>query len=107
MRHTSSPFIVFIILVAILLVYGFGTLFARKRGYSGIGGNTIVRCRDGHLFTTLWVPGVSFKSIRLGSMRFQRCPIGKNFTLVTPVNESELTEQEKRLAREHKDNRIP
>jgi len=27
------------------------------RGYP-IGGRLVVRCRQGHLFTTLWIPGV-------------------------------------------------
>jgi len=74
---------------------------------SRIGGNVVVRCRDGHLFTTIWVPGASFKSLRLGWWRFQRCPVGRHWSLVTPVRESELTEAERQLAREHEDVRIP
>src|SRR5579862_540371 len=60
-----------VIVVVMLLV----TLIGRRRGYSGMGGDTIVRCSKGHLFTTIWVPGVSFKSVRLGYARFQHCPV--------------------------------
>ncbi len=47
------------------------------------------------------------KSVRLGWWRFQRCPVGKHWSLVTPVKQSELTEEEKRTASENKDIRIP
>jgi hypothetical protein len=90
-------------IVAFLLV---GTLAARRRGY-GIGGSTIVRCRAGHLFTTLWVPGGSIKSIRLGWWRFQHCPVGGHWTLVAPVKASTLTDAERELAARHRDVRIP
>ena len=36
-----------------------------RSGY-GLGGEVIVRCRDGHLFSTLWIPGASVKALRLG-----------------------------------------
>jgi hypothetical protein len=72
-----------------------------------LGGNVVVRCREGHLFTTLWVPSVSLKAVRLGWWRFQRCPVGGHWSLVTPVKESELTHTERRRARGRKDVRIP
>jgi hypothetical protein len=93
-------------LLAVLLVYATGTVVARRRGYS-VGGNVVVRCRDGHLFTTLWIPGASLKSLRLGWWRFQRCPVGDHWTLVHPVRESELSADERRFAAEHRDIRIP
>jgi hypothetical protein len=76
------------------------------RGYP-IGGNLIVRCRQGHLFTTLWVPSASVKALRLGWVRFQWCPVGKHWSMVTPVRESELTPREKRRARSQHDLRLP
>ncbi len=79
---------------------------ARRLGYK-VGGNTIVRCRQGHLFTTIWVPGASLKSIRLGWARVQRCPVGKHWSLVTPVKDADLTDDERRDAAEHRDIRIP
>ena len=72
-----------------------------------LGGNVVVRCRQGHLFTTLWIPAASVKSLRLGWWRFQHCPVGKHWSLVTPVNEAALSDAERRLAREHRDIRIP
>jgi hypothetical protein len=78
----------------------------RLRGYP-MGGKLVVRCRKGHLFTTLWIPGASLKSVRVGWWRFQRCPVGKHWSIVTPVKQSELNEDERRTAREHKDLRLP
>jgi hypothetical protein len=71
------------------------------------GGNVVVRCRRGHVYTTLWIPAISVKSLRLAWWRLQRCPIGHHWSLVTPVRESQLTDDERRFAREHHDIRIP
>lgn len=76
------------------------TLVARARGY-GVGGNTVVRCWQGHLFTTLWIPGASLKALRLGWWRIQRCPVGRHWTVVTPVKESSLTWLQRRRATRH------
>jgi len=71
------------------------------------GGNVVVRCHSGHLYSTIWIPAASLKSVRLGWWRLQRCPVGKHWSIVTPVRESDLSEQEKRSARDNKDVRIP
>jgi hypothetical protein len=76
------------------------------RGY-GLGGNVVARCRDGHLFTTIWIPGASLKSLRVGWWRFQHCPVGHHWSIVTPVRRADLSEEEQRLASEIKDIRIP
>ena len=83
-----------------------GTLIARRLGYN-LGTNTIVRCRQGHLFTTIWIPGVKLKELDLVVARVQRCPVGKHWSLVVPVREADLSEAEIQLAREHRDIRIP
>jgi hypothetical protein len=83
-----------------------GTLVARRRGYR-VGGNTVVRCRDGHLFTTLWIPGASLKAIRLGWYRFQRCPVGNHWSLVRPVRDVDLTDEEREAAERVHDVRLP
>jgi hypothetical protein len=93
-----------VIVVGVLII---GTFVQRRRGYSGLGGNTIVRCSRGHLFTTIWVPGVSFKSVRLGKSRYQHCPVGHHWALVTPLKDSDLNDQERQEAAEHHDVRIP
>jgi hypothetical protein len=72
-----------------------------------IAGRVVVRCRDGHLFTTLWIPGGSAKALRLGWFRIQRCPVGHHWSLVTPVRESDLSEAERRRAHAHQDRPIP
>jgi hypothetical protein len=93
-------------LLALLVADLVATLIGLRRGY-GFGGNTIVRCRQGHLFTTIWVPGVSLKSVRLGWWRLQRCPVGGHWTIVAPVRAADLTEQEQRFAAEARDMRVP
>jgi len=67
----------------------------------------VVRCRDDHVFTTIWIPGASLKSARLGWWRLQRCPVGKHWSLVTPVRQTDLTDDERRSASEHRDIPIP
>ena len=76
------------------------------RGY-GLGGNVVVRCRSGHLFTTIWIPGISVKALRLGWWRFQRCPVGKHWSIVTPVRQAELNALEQIGARKRTDVRLP
>jgi hypothetical protein len=78
----------------------------KLRGYP-LGGDLVVRCRQGHLFTTLWIPGVSVKAIRLGPWRIQRCPVGSHWSLVTPVKAAVLTESDKQLAHRRRDVRVP
>jgi hypothetical protein len=94
------------IFILVNVAYLLETVVARIRGYR-LGLNTIVRCRHGHLFTTIWIPAASVKALRFGWWRFQRCPVGSHWTLVAPVKEAELSEEEKRFAAEHKDIRIP
>jgi len=78
----------------------------RARGYR-IGGNLVVRCSKGHLFTTIWLPGVSLKAIRLLWWRVQWCPVGRHWSIVTPVREAELSEADLREARQHRDLPVP
>jgi hypothetical protein len=77
-----------------------------RNGY-GLGGNVVVRCSKGHLFTTIWLPGASVKSLRLGSRRLQYCPVGRHWSLVKLVRESDLSGRQLRVARGRKDVRIP
>ncbi len=67
----------------------------------------VVRCRDGHLFTTRWVPLMSFKAIRLGPFRLQRCPVGGHWTAVRGVDPSTLTPAELERARLVRDTSVP
>jgi hypothetical protein len=81
-------------------------LLLRLRGYP-MGTDVLVRCRRGHLFSTIWLPGVSVKSLRLVWWRAQRCPVGAHWSIVTPVRAGELSADERRSARERKDVRLP
>lgn len=83
-----------------------GTLIARRLGYN-LGVNTVVRCRQGHLFTTIWIPGVKLKELDLAVARVQRCPVGQHWSLVVPVRDVSLTEEERQYAMAHHDIRIP
>src|SRR5690348_3939356 len=78
----------------------------RARGVP-VGGEVMVRCRQGHLFTTLWVPLASIKAVRLGWARFQRCPVGSHWSLVMPVNPTTLTADEIAIAGQVHDVRVP
>jgi len=108
MEHHNGPILVPIVItiVIVIIVMTIFTRRARRAGY-GIGGETIVRCSQGHLFTTIWLPGGSFKAIRLGMLRFQHCPVGHHWSLVAPVKQSELTPEERRLAESRHDSLIP
>lgn len=90
----------------IVVLLAAGTFAARLMGYK-LGRETIVRCRAGHLYTTIWIPGASLKAVRLGMVRWQRCPVGKHWTLVSPVNEADLTDADRELAALSHDVRIP
>jgi hypothetical protein len=68
--------------------------------------DTIVRCSTGHLFTTIWVPLASVKAVRLGGRRYQRCPVGHHWSMVTRVNPDDLEPSEREAAAVH-DIRLP
>ena len=77
-----------------------------RLGYP-LAGNVVVRCRKDHLFTTIWLPGFSLKALRLGWWRVQYCPVGRHWSLVTPVDRTLLTPDERWLAAQHLDIRVP
>jgi hypothetical protein len=93
------------IALAVVVFYAVTTVVARRLGY-GVGGETIVRCRRSHLFTTVWIPGASLKSVRFGWWRLQRCPVGPHWSLVVPVRANDLSDDERRLAFENRDGLI-
>jgi hypothetical protein len=67
----------------------------------------VVRCRDGHLFTSMVIPGASLKAVRLGNARLQRCPVGQHWTLVRVVDDASLTPTERALAGSVHDTPLP
>jgi hypothetical protein len=66
-----------------------------------------VRCRAGHLFTTIWIPLGSLKAVRLGTQRYQRCPVGRHWARVTPVDPSLASAADLEAAAAVHDIRIP
>ena len=99
-RRTITP------VVVVVGVIAGGTVAARLLGYK-LGGNVIVRCRQGHVYSTIWIPGVKLKGLDLVVARIQRCPVGKHLSLVVPVREADLTEGERQFARARHDLPIP
>jgi hypothetical protein len=71
---------------------------SKTRGGPAIAGKIMFRCSKGHVFTATASPLASLVAIRLGAARFQRCPVGHHWTLVRPVNDSDLTDENRPLA---------
>jgi len=71
-----------------------------------IGRETIVRCRKGHLFSTIWIPYASLKAVRLGPWRYQWCPVGRHWSLVRPVDVNALSPDQLRQAESTRDVRV-
>ena len=94
------------VVALVVALFAVVTVRARAAGY-GFGGRTYARCRRGHLFTTIWVPGASVKAVRLGWRRAQLCPVGRHFTIVEPLKASDLTEAQRAEAESHRDASIP
>jgi hypothetical protein len=106
----TGAIVAIIIVLAVVFVYVIARMEAaagQKRGYSGMGGDTIVRCSRGHLFTTKWIVGSSVKAVRLGYKRYQHCPVCKKWRIVVPVRDDELSDEDRRVAAEHHDTKLP
>jgi hypothetical protein len=59
------------------------------------------------LFETTWVPLASFKAVRLGSRRLQRCPVHHRFELIRRVDPTTLTDDERAEAARNPSGRLP
>ena len=60
-----------------------------------------VRCSDGHLYR--WIPLMSFKTMRPGKRRYQRCPLCGRQRMFRRLEESELTEEQRVETQKHFD----
>lgn len=67
---------------------------------------TIVQCSQGAYYETIWVPFASFKSIRLGTRRFQKCPVHGRWELARMVPEEEWTPEVIAEAEAHRDSNL-
>jgi hypothetical protein len=91
MRAALIIAIVLIVVVAVVVALN---VRMRRAGYA-IPGRAAVRCKDGHLFRTMWVEGGAFTAVRLGlTTRYMRCPVGNHWAIVHPVKEADLTDAE-------------
>jgi hypothetical protein len=68
---------------------------------------TIVRCAQGALYSTIWVPLVSLKAVRLGNQRLQRCPVHHKWERVERVDPATLSAEERSQAESIRDIGIP
>lgn len=66
-----------------------------------------VRCSAGHLFTTTWVPLGSLKAVRLGRRRYQRCPVGRHWAIVRPLDRASAAPAELEAASAVHDVHVP
>lgn len=98
--------LVLLVVVAVLIRFVIVARSTKLGGYR-FGRDVYVRCREGHLFMTTWVPFVSFKAVRLGMVRLQHCPVGDHLTSVTLVRDEDLSDYEKLLAQRFRDNGVP
>jgi F0F1-type ATP synthase membrane subunit c/vacuolar-type H+-ATPase subunit K len=94
------------IAACVAAAYAVGAVVAIGQGYS-FGLNVVARCRQDHLFTTVWIPGASVKAVRLGLWRVQWCPAGRHVALVHLVKDADLSESERAFAAAHRDVRVP
>jgi hypothetical protein len=97
---------IIIVVIAALLAFAAGAVLAKRKGYLGFR-EVVARCGRGHLFTTVWAAKASRRQIDLGWARIQRCPVGDHWTIAVPVDDSDLTPEDKKLALQHRDNAVP
>jgi hypothetical protein len=103
------PLVGIVVLAVVGVLVAWVIVVARRFDFSGyrVGPDVVVRCREGHLFTTTWIPLMSVKAIRLGWFRLQYCPVGNHLTFVVLVRDSDLTNEERRVAARYHDSGIP
>ncbi len=89
-----------VLLVVLMSVVG------RARGYD-YGRESVMRCSAGHLFTELLIPGVSFRAVRLGVARYERCPVGRHWAICRPQRREDLSPDEIAEAEAHRASRLP
>lgn len=85
-----------VLLAIVVVVVCVRLVLSQCRGYAGDAIHRVVRCSRGHPFLTTRIPGASLTAVRLGSVRYQRCPVGRHWALVRPVKDEDLTDDERR-----------
>jgi hypothetical protein len=99
MHGTHLPLEIAIPIIAVVVIIK--VIVSRRSWRPSLGGKIVVRCSKGHLFRTYWSPLGSFTAIRLGSARFQHCPVGDHWSLVRPVKDAGLTAEDRQIVEQN------
>ncbi len=67
----------------------------------------VMRCKQGHLFETPFLPLVSLKAVKLPQGRFQRCPVDGRWGICELQFTADLSEDELEQARQHRTSPLP
>jgi hypothetical protein len=94
-----------LVVSAWILLFTIPALMLSIRGMS-VGKDVPVRCSKGHYYSTIWIPGISFKAARLARRRYQRCPVGKHWAMTRQLFEDEKTPEIFAVAAKTHDRRI-
>jgi hypothetical protein len=79
-----------LVVTAWILLFTIPALILSIRGMS-VGKEVPVRCAGGHYYSTIWIPGISFKALRLARRRYQFCPVGRHWAWTRQLFEDEKT----------------
>lgn len=96
-----------VVVIAVVAVWWPTQVMRRRRIKTPGTSDVVVRCARGHLFTTIWIPSVSFTAVRLGNKRYQRCPVGHHWSMVVPVSTTDFSDAERIKAARVHDVHIP
>jgi hypothetical protein len=67
----------------------------------------VVRCSQGHLYQSVWIPGGSLKGVRWFKGRLQWCPVGRHWSWTRRVGANQISADERTAANEVHDLPIP
>lgn len=78
----------------IMFMSGFAALGELLRRRNPERFEPVVRCRHGHIYRSVWVPGGSLKALRWFDTRLQWCPVGRHWSWTRRVPAAELSPAE-------------
>jgi hypothetical protein len=67
----------------------------------------IVRCSQGHVYSSIWIPWASLKAVRLGRRRLQWGPVGGHFAMTQRVDPETLAADDRAAAESVRDAPLP
>ena len=109
MKRVVVWIVIFVLVVVVVVLAAWlPTRVLRRRNIKTRGSSdVVVRCSKDHLFTTIWIAGASLKAVRLGFKRYQHCPVGHHWSVVTPLPVDQLSDADRIEAARVHDIRIP